>query len=96
MCIEIFIDMNNFQYVHAFVNSESLCRIVSESPAAPRGRRSLLAVSDTNHTTITLEFGNPPAPNITVATPPTIEMEIMMAGETNDSVDLDVRLYIFI
>ena len=43
-----------------------------------------------NHTTITLEFGDPPAPNITAPPPPTVAQEIIMAGETNDSVDLEV------
>ena len=55
-----------------------------------RSRRSLLAVSEFNQTNITIELGNLPAPNITTTPPPTVAEEIMMAGETNDSVDLDV------
>ncbi len=51
-------------------------------------------MNEFNQTTITLEFGNPPAANITSTPPPTIAMEIMMAGEMNDSVDLDVRTYV--
>ena len=51
-----------------------------------------MAASALNRTTITLEFGNPPAMNITMATPPTIEEEIEMAREVNDSVDLEVGL----
>ncbi len=82
-----------FLKAHFICTSYMKCipyRIVSESSDAPRSRRSLLAVNEFNQTTITLEFGNPPAPNITTTTPPTIAMEIMMAGELNDSVDLDV------
>ena len=55
-----------------------------------RVRRSLLASSGFNQTSITLEFGNPPAPNITSPEPPTVLEEIAMARETNDSVDLEV------
>lgn len=55
-----------------------------------RVRRSLLATSGFNQTSITLEFGNLPAPNITVPMPPTVAEEIVMARETNDSVDLEV------
>ena len=68
--------------------SYSPCRIIAENSA--RRRRSLLATTGFNHTTITLEFGDPPAPNITAPPPPTVAQEIMMAGETNDSVDLEV------
>ena len=70
--------------------SYSPCRIIAENSA--RRRRSLLATTGFNHTTITLEFGDPPAPNITAPPPPTVAQEIMMAGETNDSVDLEVSL----
>lgn len=52
-----------------------------------RSRRSLLANS-LNHTTITLELGDPPAQNITVAPPPSVADEIRMAGG-NISIDLD-------
>ena len=41
-------------------------------------------------TTVTLEFGNPPAVNISTPQPPTVAMEIANAGETNDSVDIEV------
>lgn len=64
-------------------------RIISES-APLRARRSLLASSGFNQTSITLEFGNLPTPNITSPGPPTVAEEIAKAGETNDSVDLEV------
>ena len=67
-----------------------LCRIVSEDTPL-RTRRSLLASSGLNQTSITLEFGNLPTPNITTPEPPTVSQEIAMAGETNDSVDLEVN-----
>lgn len=54
-----------------------------------RFRRSLLAVA-VNQTSVTLEFGNPPAMNITMTSPPSIQEEIEMAREVNDSVDLQV------
>ena len=66
------------------------CRIVSEVDSGTRSRRSLLAASAFNHTSITLEFGNPPAVNISMTPPPSIEEEIEMAREVNDSVDLEV------
>ena len=52
--------------------------------------RSLLASSGFNRTSITLEFGNPPAPNISSPEPPAVSEEIAMSKETNDSVDLEV------
>lgn len=72
-------------YVHNYY------RIVSEVDST-RSRRSLLAVSAFNHTSVTLEFGNPPAVNISMTPPPSIEEEIEMAREVNDSVDLEVRM----
>lgn len=57
-----------------------------------RFRRSLLAITTFNHTSITLEFGNPPAPNITTPPPPSVAEEIELARETNDSVDLQVTI----
>lgn len=65
-------------------------RIVSEEESARRFRRSLLATSTLNHTSVTLELGNPPAPIVTMTMPPTVEEEIVMAREVNDSVDLEV------
>ena len=64
-------------------------RIVSEDTPV-RVRRSLLAAGGFNHTSITLEFGSLPAPNITTPEPPTVSEEIAMAREINDSVDLEV------
>ena len=55
-----------------------------------RNRRSLLAVTEMNQTTITLEFGNPPPLNVSTPEAPSVAQEINMAGETNDSVDLEV------
>ena len=55
-----------------------------------RNRRSLLAVTETNQTTITLEFGDPPPLNVSTPEAPSVAQEINMAGETNDSVDLEV------
>lgn len=49
-----------------------------------------------NHTSVTLEFGNPPAMNITMTPPPSIEEEIAMAQEVNDSVDLQVMLWLVV
>ena len=49
-----------------------------------------MATSAVNRTSITLEFGNPPAPNISMPLPPSIADEIEMAREINDSVDLQV------
>jgi hypothetical protein len=66
-------------------------RIVSEADSSGRFRRSLLAVP-VNQTSVTLEFGNPPAMNITMTPPPSIEEEIEMARESNDSVDLQVKI----
>ena len=68
-------------------------RIISEDDSSPgRFRRSLLA-APVNQTSVTLEFGNPPAMNISVASPPSIEEEIEMAREVNDSVDLQVKSF---
>lgn len=58
--------------------------------SSQRFRRSLLATS-VNHTSVTLEFGNPPAPNISMTPPPSVADEIEMAREINDSVDLEVH-----
>ena len=55
-----------------------------------RNRRSLLAVTEVNQTTITLEFGDPPPLNVSTPEAPSVAQEINMAGETNDSVDLEV------
>ena len=66
-----------------------MLRIVSEDTPL-RVRRSLLSASGFNRISITLEFGNLPAPNISTSEPPTVSEEIAMAGETNDSVDLEV------
>ena len=66
-----------------------MIRIVSEDTPV-RVRRSLLAVGGFNQTSVTLEFGSPPAPNITSPEPPTVSEEIAMAREINDSVDLEV------
>ena len=41
-------------------------------------------------TTITLEFGDPPDVNVTQPSPPSVAEEIMMSGEVNDSVDIEV------
>ena len=65
-------------------------RIVSEDSPV-RVRRSLLAAGGFNQTSITLEFGRLPAPNVTSPEPPTVSEEIAMAREINDSVDLEVR-----
>ena len=65
--------------------------IVSEATLL-RTRRAI--ANGVNRTTITLEFGDPPAQNVTVAEAPSIAEEIAMAGETNDSVDLMVQLVI--
>jgi len=71
-----------------------IIRIVEEG-VSTRSRRSLLQASSSslNSTTtnVTLEFGDPPAPNITMTMPPTVEQEIVMSGENNDSVDIMVR-----
>ncbi len=59
-----------------------------------RSRRSLLQASSSSNSTttnVTLEFGDPPTPNITMTMPPTVEQEIVMSGENNDSVDITVR-----
>ena len=64
-------------------------RIVAEDSLVRRRRHLLDA---TNHTTITLEFGNPPDVNISQPDPPTVANEIAMAGEVNDSVDIEVCL----
>ena len=45
----------------------------------------------TTTTTVTLEFGDPPAVNISQPSAPSIAQEIEMAGEINDSVDIEVR-----
>lgn len=66
-----------------------MIRIVSEDTPV-RVRRSLLAVGGFNLTSVTLEFGSLPAPNITSPEPPTVSEEIAMAREINDSVDLEV------
>lgn len=66
-----------------------MLRIVSEDTPV-RARRSLLATDGFNQTSITLEFGSPPTPNITSPEPPTVSEEIIMAREINDSVDLEV------
>ena len=66
-----------------------MIRIVSEGTPV-RVRRSLLATSGFNQTSITLEFGSLPAPNVTTAEPPSVSEEIALAGETNDSVDEEV------
>ena len=66
-----------------------MLRIVSEDTPV-RARRSLLATGGFNQTSITLEFGSLPAPNITSPEPPTVSEEIAMAREINDSVDLEV------
>lgn len=65
-------------------------RIVSEDSKVRSGR-SLLSTSSFNRTSITLEFGNPPAPNITLVPPPSVAEEITTAREINDSVDLTVN-----
>ena len=44
----------------------------------------------TSMTTITLEFGDPPDANVTQPSPPSVAEEIMMSGEINDSVDIEV------
>ena len=53
-------------------------------------KRSLLATNEYNHTTITLEFGDPPVMNISTPDPPSIADEVAMAGGDDDSVDLEV------
>ena len=69
-----------------------IVEIVAEDSRPTRRRRNLLAVNEFNFTTITLEFGDPPALNISTPEAPSVADEIAMAGETNDSVDLDVSL----
>ena len=56
-----------------------------------RSRRSLLTSTSLNHTSITIEFGDPPALNITTQSPPSVAEEIDLAREMNDSVDLQVN-----
>ena len=45
-------------------------------------------------TTITLEFGEPPLVNISQPLAPSVSQEIELAGETNDSVDIEVSIII--
>ena len=73
-----------------FTDTIICIRIISED-STQRFRRSLLATSTFNRTSVTLEFGNPPAPNITMTDPPSVAEEIEMAREINDSVDLEVH-----
>lgn len=70
-------------------------RIVSEG-SVQRFRRSLLETTaapeenSTSTTNVTLEFGDPPAPNITMTSAPSVVEEIELAREVNDSVDVTV------
>ena len=79
----------NFSHSLSFLPPPLLPSIVAEDQPI-RNRRSLLAVTETNQTTITLEFGNPPPLNVSTPEAPSVAQEINMAGETNDSVDLEV------
>ena len=75
--------------MHVWLTMQFVFRIVSEDTPV-RVRRSLLAAGGINQTSITLEFGSPPASNITTPESPTVSEEIAMAREINDSVDLEV------
>ena len=75
---------------YVWLTMQFVFRIASEDTSV-RVRRSLLAAGGINQTSITLEFGSPPAPNITTPESPTVSEEIAMAREINDSVDLEVR-----
>ena len=66
--------------------------IIAEDEQLGRRRRNLLAVS--NHTTITLEFGEPPALNVSTPETPTVAEEVAMSGEANNSVDTGVWTHI--
>ena len=83
--------INNLAFVLRIDPSRiRIVRIIAEDTPL-RKRRSLLTVDEFNLTTITLEFGEPPALNVSTPEPPSIATEIAMAGETDDSVDLEVR-----
>ena len=58
-----------------------------------RRRRQVGSATPPSMTTITLEFGDPPDVNISQPTAPSVAMEIEMAGEVNDSVDIEVSIH---
>ena len=71
--------------------------IVSEDslPGDQLGRRRRQVgsgASSSSMTTITLEFGDPPDVNISQSVAPSVAQEIQMAGEDEDSVDIEVCL----
>ncbi len=92
--IDDFFDPTTLIYNLAFVLKIDVSRIrivaIVAEDTAVRGRRSLLAASEYNHTTITLEFGEPPVVNISTPESPSVAEEVAMAGGDDDSVDLEV------
>ena len=82
--------INNLAFVLRIDPSRiRIVKIISEDTPLRR-RRNLLAA---NEFTITFEFGELPVLNVSTPEPPSVAMEIAMAGETNDSVDLAVRKF---
>ena len=55
-----------------------------------RRRRQIGSGAPSSMTTITLEFGDPPDVNISQPVAPSVAEEIQVAGEVNDSVDIEV------
>ena len=85
--------INNLAFVLRIDPSRiRIVKIISEDTPLRR-RRNLLAANEFNYTTVTFEFGEPPALNVSTPEPPSVAMEIAMTGETNDSVDSEVRKF---
>lgn len=67
---------------------------VEEVSVARRKRQVDSSTNTTSSvTTITLEFGDPPVVNISTPSAPSIAMDIQLAGEVNDSVDIEVSMF---
>ena len=84
-------------FVHVTTLS-TFFRIVSEELVFRRRRQldTSASPSTTTTTTITLEFGDLPQVNITQPSTPSVAQDIQVAGEVDDSVDIEVQLTLFL
>lgn len=98
--IDDFFDPSTLIYNLAFVLNIDVSRIriveIVAEDTPVRGGRSLLQSSESSHTTITLEFGDPPVMNISTPEAPSVAEEVAMAGADDDSVDIMVCMYVCI
>ncbi len=94
--IDDFFDPTALIYNLAFVLKIDVSRIriveiIAED--SPVGKRSLLSADEFSQTSITFEFGDPPAMNISSPETPSVAEEVAMAGGDEESVDIEVRLH---